>query len=71
MLPTEMNPLSTLLLILAAGGTVSTDSDRLVVTGAKMCDELREAIRHNKAELLAIAKGDGSTLWPQSPTPLI
>ena len=53
MAPTEVNPLPTLLLIWAAGGTVHVEGDRLVVRGATLCEELREAIRHNRDALLA------------------
>ena len=48
---------------------MAADTDRLGVNGARTCVELREAIRHNKAELLAIAKGDHSLLSIPSRTP--
>ena len=52
--PKALSPLSTLLAIWAAGGVVTVEGDRLMVTGATgMCDELREAIRHHKPALLA------------------
>lgn len=57
MAPNEVSPLSTLLLIWAAGGTVHVEGDHLVVRGAiAMCDELREAIRHNRGALIAVMR---------------
>jgi len=57
--PTDINPLQTLLLIWAAGGTVHVDGDRLIVRGATMCEELREAIRHNRDALIAALRPVG------------
>lgn len=56
MLPTEASPLSTLLLIWAAGGVASVEDNRLVVRGAVLCDELREAIRHNRDALVSVLR---------------
>ena len=53
MTPAEVKAVSTLLLIGAAGGTVHVEGNQLVVRGATMCEELRDAIRHNRGALLA------------------
>lgn len=54
--PTTMNPVQVLLLCWAAGAVLSRDGDRLHVEASKgsMPPELLEALRANKAALLAI-----------------
>jgi len=54
--PASMNPLQVLLLCWAAGAVLSRDGDNLHVEASKgsMPSELLEALRVNKAALLAI-----------------
>lgn len=54
--PADMKPLQTLFLCWAAGAVLTRDGDGLHVDAPKMAipPELVEALRHNKAALLAI-----------------
>jgi hypothetical protein len=54
--PKDTNPLTVLLLLWANGSTVRAVGDRLVINGPRMCDELREAVRHNKTQLLRVLR---------------
>lgn len=56
MKPSAMNPLQTLLLVWAAGGVLSREGESLHVEASKgaIPPQLLEALRKNKADLLAI-----------------
>jgi hypothetical protein len=54
--PADLNPMQTLLMCWAAGAVLTRDGDRVHVEAPKgmIPPELIEALRHNKAALLAI-----------------
>lgn len=66
-----MNPLQTLLLIWAAGGVLSRDGDNLHVEAPRgaIPPPLRDALRANKADLLAILPARGAAQPDKEPTP--
>ena len=66
-----MNPLQTLLLIWAAGGVLSSDGDRLHVEAPRgaIPPLLVDALRANKADLLAILPARGAAQPDKEPTP--
>ena len=61
-----MNAVQTLLLIWAAGGALSRDGNRLNVRAPKgaIPSQLVDALRENKAELLAILPARSAVLAP-------
>ena len=66
MSPAAMNPLQVLLLCWAVGAVLSRDGDRLHVEASKdsMPPELLEALRANKAALLAILPARSAEAMP-------
>ena len=65
------NPLQTLLLIWAAGGVLTRDGDSLHVEAPKgaIPPSLVDALRANKADLLAILPARGAAKPDKEPTP--
>jgi len=65
------NPLQTLLLIWAAGGVMTRDGDNLRVEATKgaIPPPLVDALRANKAALLAILPARGAAQPDKEPTP--
>lgn len=58
MKPADMNALQTLLLLQASGRTVSAKGDALMVSrGSSMCEELKQAVRWNRDEILRLVRG--------------
>lgn len=71
MKPVNMNPLQTLLLAWAAGAVLSRDGDNLHVEASKgaIPFELVEALRANKADLVAILPARTDARPNKEPTP--
>lgn len=71
MKPLALNPLQTLLLVWAAGGVLSRDGESLHVEASKgaIPPQLLDALRENKADLLAILPKHTSCQTDREPTP--